>query len=69
LAWKKQSSQLTFFAARFAGRLLCLVVGTAAIKAPLAAAHKARREGFPQIAEKTIPTRKRLRVSRYLVTI
>ena len=61
--WKKQSSQLIFFAAarfvavRFAGRLLCLV-GTRAIKAPLASPHKARRETFPQIAEKTIPTRK-----------
>jgi hypothetical protein len=79
--WKKQSSHLTFLVAarlvavavsfvavRFAGRLLCLV-GTRAIKAPLACPHKAQRRGFPQIAEKTIPTHRRRGISRYLVTI
>jgi hypothetical protein len=80
--WKKQSSQLTFRAVRFAGRLLCFVVTDSpslrgcfggrtgrAIKAPLACPHKAQRRAFPQIAEKTIPTRKQPGMSHYLVTI
>jgi hypothetical protein len=81
--WKKQSSQLTFRAGRFAGRLLCFVDGTyspslrscfdgrtgRAIKAPLACPHKAQRKAFPQIAEKTILTRKQPVISHYLVTI
>jgi hypothetical protein len=70
--WKKQSSHVTFFVARFAGRLLCFV-GTVplrfatlrgragwtgrAIKAPRAPSLKGQRRTFPQIADKTISTR------------